>query len=527
MSGILVSKRLVIINSASSAVSLILNLTVLIWLQQYLLKRISAEEYSLIPILMSLMAFSPLLTTFLTSGLGRYITVAYARDDQDEVTRICSTMFPILLLAGFILLLAGGIAAWNVASIVDIDASLVSEAQLMLGLLVVSTAARLPLAVFGSGFLIRQKLMLHDMIDVGCQFLRIVILLILILGVSTKALWVTVSTVLSELVYLVVSTVVSIRLVPSQRIRWGSFHKSLAGDITSFGGWSFVSQVAETIKQAMDPLILNRFATAVDVSVFYVAGIAPRQLRLMMSPLTRPFFPVIAAVHAAGDIARLGSIYLRTARYHTWVLLFVGVPAMVFSHEVMHLYLGGRYDQAGPVMLVLLIVAVLGGLNALGPAFVAVIGDLRGYALRLLPVYLFNLALAVLFVAYMHEGAIGSAVATLVAVAIGEVVVIGTYCRRLVGTTNRAWLNEVVLPAFLPAIPPLMLCLTAKWMVGLNSWVEVLLVSAISGAVYLLLVLRFGLRDQDRHDFTELADRLPRPFQAVLSHLAKSPKPDL
>ncbi len=524
MSRIEVSKRLVIINSASSAVTLILNITVLIWLQQYLLKRISPEEYSLIPIMLSLMAFSPLLTTFLTTGLGRYITVAYARDDQEEVTRICSTMFPVLLVAGLVLLAIGWLAAWKIDLLVDIDAALVPEAQLMLGLLVLSAAARLPLAVFESGFLVRQKLMLHDIIDIGCQFLRILLLLVLILGVGAKALWVTVASVVSEFVYLVVSTIISIRLVPSQRVRWGVFHRSLAGEITSFGGWNFVSQIAETIKQAMDPLVLNRFAAAVDVAVFYVAGIAPRQLRLMALPLTRPFFPVIAAVHADGDTERLGNIYLRTARYQTWALLFVGVPAAVFSYEVMHLYLGGKYDQAGPVMLVLLIVAMLGGLNALGPAVVAVVGRIKGYALRLLAAYLANFVLALLFVAYLREGAMGSAVATLIAVAVGEVMVIGAYCRRLVGTTTRAWLAEVVAPTMLPAIPALLLCLIAKWLDYRHSWAEVLTASALSGALYILLVLRFWLMAEDKRDLGRLADRLPKSLGNLLYRLAKVPK---
>lgn len=521
MSAIEVSKKLVIINSMSSAVTLVLNLSVLVWLQQYLLKRISPEEYSLIPILMSLMAFSPLLTTFLTSGLGRYITVAYAKGDNEEVTRICSTMFPVLLVAGAMLLSIGWLAAWHVDNLVEVSPQLMSDAQLMLGLLVIPAAARLPLAVFGSGFLIRQKLMLHDMIDVACQLLRIVMLLALIMGVSPRVLWVTVATVTSELAYLTIATVISMRLVPAQKVKWGIFHKRLASEIASFGGWSFVGQIAETIKQTVDPLMLNRFASAVDVSVFYVAGIAPRQLRLMVLPITRPLFPVLAAIHAAGDFVRLSNVYLRTARYHTWVLLCVGIPAMVFSNEVIHLYLGGKYDQAGPVMAVLVAVAVLGGLNALGPALVAVVGAQKGYALRIVPVYVANLALTALLVAYLQMGADGSAIATLITVAAGEVAFVGTYCRRLAHTSTRIWVREVVLPTFAPAIPPLVLCLAVKGAVGLDTWTGVMTTSALSALLYLGLVMTFSLRQQDRLDIGKVAERLPGPLKTIASHVGR------
>ncbi|MBU1237938.1 MAG: oligosaccharide flippase family protein [Gammaproteobacteria bacterium] len=505
----------------SSAISLILNLSVLLWLQQYLLTRISPEEYSLLPLLMALMAFSPLLTVFLTSGLGRYLTVAYARGDNDEVVRICSTMFPILLVAGVLLLVVGWGAAWYVDKIIEIPPHLVPDARLMLALLAIPVAARLPLAIFESGFLIRQKLLLHDLIEVGCLLLRLSILVALVMGVSPRVLWVTVSTVMAELIYLAISTIVSVRLVPEQKIRWGVFHRPLATEIASFGGWTFISQIAETIKQTLDPLILNRFASAADVAVFYVAGIAQRQLKLMLVPITRPFFPVLAAIHADGDTVRLSNVYLRVARYHTWVLLCIGIPAMVLSNEIIHLYLHGKYDQAGPVMALLVAVAILGGLNALGPAVAPVVGAQKGFGLREVPVYLFNLALTAILVAYFHQGAYGSAMSTLIAVAIGEVGIVGAYCRRLAHTSTRSWISEVVLPTFLPAVPPLLLCLLARATLALDNWTSILVTSGLSAMLYLGLVSAFFLREQDRLDIGRIAERLPQPLRALAVRIGR------
>ena len=53
-----ISKRLVLINSASSMIARMLNVTVLLWLHRHLLGRISAEEYSIYPVLMAVMVFS-------------------------------------------------------------------------------------------------------------------------------------------------------------------------------------------------------------------------------------------------------------------------------------------------------------------------------------------------------------------------------------------------------------------------------------------------------------------------------------
>src|SRR2546422_1018991 len=105
-SQVAISKRLVLINSASSVVTKVLSATVLLWMHRYLLRRISPEEYSLLPVVMSIVAFMPLLTVTLTAGLGRYVVEAYARGDERRVTQIVSTMFPWLLAASLVLLLA-------------------------------------------------------------------------------------------------------------------------------------------------------------------------------------------------------------------------------------------------------------------------------------------------------------------------------------------------------------------------------------------------------------------------------------
>lgn len=48
-----ISKRLVLINSGSSVLAHLVNISILLWLHQYLLRRISPEEYSLYPVIVS------------------------------------------------------------------------------------------------------------------------------------------------------------------------------------------------------------------------------------------------------------------------------------------------------------------------------------------------------------------------------------------------------------------------------------------------------------------------------------------
>ncbi len=519
MSRIEISKKIVLINTASSAVSLILNFSVLIWLQQYLLKYISPEEYSLVPILMSIMAFAPLVTMILTQGVGRYITVAYAKGDDAEIGRIISTMFPILFFAGIAMLVVGWTGAWHIDKLVNIDPAFVSDARIMLALLVFTAALRVTLSIFGSGFIVKQKLMLQDMIDIGCQLLRMIILFALLLGVSTQVIWVVVAMVVADTTNLIVSTIVSLRILPEQRvIKQRNFYTHIAKEITSYGGWGFILHAAETIKQAFDPLILNRFASAVDVSVFYVGGIAARQLRLMLTPFSRPFIPILAAMCATKDYEKLRNTYLRATRYHLWLILGVSVPAIIFSDEVMHLYLGGKYDEAGLIMAVLLFVTVLNTFNSLGFGVVMAAGEVKDLSLRYIGVQIANIALTILFVVYLHQGAFGSAIATLIAVVTFEVIFIWPFCRRVAHTPTSLWIKEVVFPCLGSALPSLIVCLFVKITIGVDTWGDLFLISLVSALLHFLMIIFFGLRLQDRIDISRLSERLSGSTKSIVQY---------
>src|SRR6266404_9158908 len=92
--------RLLVINSASTLGERLVNLLLQIWLYQYLVKRISPEEYSLYPVLTSLFIFIPPLFGVLTAGFSRHTVQAHTREDDEGVTKLTSTMFPVMLAAG-------------------------------------------------------------------------------------------------------------------------------------------------------------------------------------------------------------------------------------------------------------------------------------------------------------------------------------------------------------------------------------------------------------------------------------------
>jgi O-antigen/teichoic acid export membrane protein len=503
-----ISKRLVLINSASSVVARLIDISVLVWLQQYLLRRITPEEYSLYPVLMSVMMFAPLLTTIFTSGLGRYIVESYAKGDEQGVTQITSTMFPLLLAAGVLMLCFGWVFAWHIGHILTIPPERLRDAQLMMGLLMFSAAIRLPLSPFGVGLYVHQKFILSNCIGLGIAFLRVALLFVLLFGVSTRVLWVIVASVSAELVSLVVNISISIRLLPALKFRLNKIRWAMAKPLVSFGGWSFIGQIANTIRTAADAIILNKLATPFDVTCFHLGALPYREIERGTALLLGPLQPALIAMHATDSKERLKNAYLRGGRYALWAACFFAIPAILYRRELITLYVGQKYLPAATVMALLLVTFPIAFGNLMMYYVAHATAQIGLPTRRAIFVHLANLFLTIYLVGFRHMGAVGSALGTLLAGLIGSPLLIYPVGLRLASVSFRTLMWETLLPGLLPTLICGAVLIWLRLLARPDTWFQVGTCVLMGCIVYSAILLGFCLRAQDRRDLTILIQKI-------------------
>lgn len=514
-----ISKKLVMINSASSLITRMISISVLVWLQQYLLKRITPEEYSLLPVLYSVMMFAPLITTILTSGLGRYIVEAYAKGDDKRVTQIVSTMFPILCAAGVVFLAGGWTFAWHIDKILNIAPERLWDARIMMALLMFNVAIGLPLSPFTCGFFVRQKFVLQNLIGVGSELFRLAILFTLIFGVSTRVLWVVTASVCAGILGQTINLIISRRLVPILRFRPSHICWSIAKELTSFGGWGFVASAADTIRTSADVIILNKFATPLDVTCFHLGSLPMRQIQGTIIAARGPLQPVLTAMHAKNRQDSLRKTYVQGGRFGVWVAAFLCLPLIVYAPELVILYLGevrgAEYIEATTVIRLLLPILIVAYPAMLLPAIANAKGDMRSWALRTIVMHGGNLVLTYIFVGMMEMGATGSALATCIAMCAGYPLLFWTLGLRMLDLSPKSWLVDSVLPSIYPGIVA-----TAVWVAMVSqirptSWLVVVIEVAAGMIVYVLVLYFIALRGEDRVYMRGATDKLRKGVSRV------------
>lgn len=502
-----ISKQLVLVNSLSSVLTRFLNATVLLWVFQYLIKRIPAEEFAVYPVVSAVMVVAPLFFLVFSGGISRYMVAAHVKGCNDEVTRIVSTILPLLALASMLFSGVGLIFAYHIDDILNIPVGMVDEARLMIILLVASYSTRMVFLPCEAGFHVRQRFVELNLLSVGQELLKVSVLLFLLFGFGPKVLWVVVATVVAELSMIAAMAFRSIHLLPSLRFRRHMFDRGRARELMSFGIWSTLGHLSAMMQTNAAVVILNLLATAIDVTSFYVGstlyGQINRTIQLGMSPLQ----PVLTAMHSNNDQRKLASTAMRGGRYACWLSLAVAAPLAIYSHEVTLLYVGEEYLSASWVILLLMAIQVVARPTACMGMIAIAKAKVRGYYLASFLVMSVSV-LGMIWSARAGHGAVGVTLVLCTTIFFGYVIYYWPFFLKLIKVSVGEFLRQVVLPGTLPALAGSVMWMLLKARVTIDSWGTLLMCSLAGGIVYLITLFGACLTESDKADLKRVLRRL-------------------
>jgi len=381
----------------------------------------------------------------------------------------------------------------------------------MLAIMMFSFVARLLLAPFSIGLYVQQKIVLEKSINLGLVLIRILLLAFLLFRVNTSVIWVIVSSTVSEMLGLVIISIISCKQLPELRYKRKEFKRSLVKPLMTYGWWNTIGQMGSMIRSALDPLILNRFATSVDVTTFYLGSLADRLIRRVTSVAMSPIIPQLTAMHATDQKKRLASAFLRLGRLSVWATFIMIGALLVLGKEVFQLYLQNNfsiYSSVPTVMVLLLgylpIAYCITGLNYI----VVATARNKAYMIFTALSQILNLILTFYFVAYLKMGAVGSAWATFIS---GTIVTLFAYLPlvfKIIDVNVKDLIKETILPGFMPGFFSIIIWFILREIIHPENWLELSACFLPGAGVYILILFKWALRPEDKSDLNQVLKRL-------------------
>lgn len=514
MSQVEISRGLVAINVVSSTLTRIVTVCLLLWVNQYLLERLSPEQYAPFPVVIGFVFFLQVFTSGLTGGIARYVTEAYARGDLKRVTVLVSSMMPLTAAGGLIFLILGGLSTWMLGSVLTIHSDQLDEARIMTGLLVGAHALLLFSAPFTVGLHVRQKFIWLNLIALGEQLLRAALLFGLLFGVSTQVLWLVVASVFSSMAAEGVKIVFSRRLIPELRFERAAFHLSTTRELTSFGVWTMLGNLLYRIRTSADVIILNRLGTAADVTAFYVGTIPDRQMDAAVQAASTAIQPALTAMHATDRHESLRRAYLRGNRYYLWIALSAAVPLIVYAEELIRLYVGEAYILAAVVLAVTSARYPLNYATEMLYRIALATAQIRGFFLFRSAASVIQLSTTIVLVGHFEMGVLGAVYSSLAVSVVSQLGFVWPMGLRMVKLSFSRYFRETLLPGYLPAVAAAIAALAVKRVLPPESWLEFAANGIVCLAVYTLAVFVCS-RPEDRRDLAKSIERVKVIFRRI------------
>ena len=498
-----ISKTLVGSNASSIALASGLNIVIMLWAQHHLLTHVSPEEFSLYPLVTTWLFLTPLLSIFFSSPCARYITIACAKGQSSEITQVISTILPCLIAVNVGILALGFLAAHHIDQILTIDPAYVTDAKLMLRLVVITSVISMLARPLSIGFQVRQRLAAFHGIELAGELLRLSILAFLIFQWQPRIIWLVVADSIATPLTWLVRVGWSHRILPELSFSASAIRWALVPELLRYGAHNVGVMVALFLRSATPIWILNRFAASIDTTIFHLGQTAYRHAFKAWMPIRNSVSVPLMAMHARQEIGRLRHAYYRGARLSLWLIMSIAMPVIVFHAVIIRLYAGERYAAAGIVMALLLCRYPVQLINNLLPQIARAKGELGGVCGIMISSEIIRAALIIALVWGFGYGAIGAAVCSLATAAITEWGLLLPLGLRLIQGCARDSIRQSFIPGLLPSLGGGIVWQATLMLLQPDS-VWQLALATLPGYVVYLTVTCCCLQPEDRRDINRL-----------------------
>ena len=494
-----VEKRIVLINSAASAIKHVINLGLLIWLQRFLLQNIPVEEYAVYILIVQPMVLLPLLLGALNNAVGRFVVLHLSQGDEESATRVVSTTCVLSTLLALMLAVPAALLYVWIEPVLRIDPSYVDVARTMFVMLFGVSVMQTVTAPLVVGPFVRQKFVLSSLLVLGTQILRMAFIVAFLLLIEVHVVWVVVATVIAESIGVIASIAVTRRLLPGIHFRLSAVSRSTVGVLTAFSGWSFLKTLPITVRRAAEPVVLNRLGGAFDVTCFHLGSLVFSQIQMLFRNLMSPLQPPLVALYARGDRIRLRGLYLRINRLALMLTMLIVLPSILFHRELVVLYVGEEFLDAGTAMALMMAQLPIRFSSIMAGTMAPAMDRLRPLARFTWTINL-SLLIALGATLAMGYGVVEAAAAYLVVAAIVVPTLLWPLGWSLADVKPGEWFRRCVLPSAIPSAAGAGTWIALKGVVAPDSWTELFLCFVGGAVVYLATLYVFSTTTEDRDD---------------------------
>jgi O-antigen/teichoic acid export membrane protein len=493
-----ISHRRTVDNVIANYVQYAVSFGVRLFLQAYIIRILGRSEYAIWPLVITCIFFVDLIRSGIGSGGSRYIAHALGRKDLEEVEQITTSLFIALLFTSMVYTVVIVILSIYFERIFDIPEGTEGIGPLALLFAGLTGAVALPFGVFKDGLRASQKFVILNIISLIFTVLRLILILIVFILVPPSLIWVAgigfILAIVEDLTFFFVAR----KIIPWQRLQWGSFSWKVLKKISNFSFLVLVTTVAGLLYWKTDNIIINKLLdpsllTGYTVIVNFV--LYSYQVTALGVGV---FGPAATIMHAKWQLNRMARMIFRVNRTFVPISVCILFFLITFRREILRVYIGPMYEEYAILFLIFcpaLILSVTQNSSAIVPrAF----GKMFIVSMMSLVVAILNVLLSLYFVLALKWDLIGVAAGTAIVTVIFKMIFWPWYTARLLEISWIEYFQKSVLIPLSNSLPFIIVMISMRFINFTKGWIGLISILLVGGFVELIYMLIYGLERSDR-----------------------------
>lgn len=465
----------------------------------FLLRMLGKSEYGLYSLAASVIAYLTVLDLGFGNAIVRYTAKFRAEGKKEEQYEMFGMFFLLYLVISLIAFIVAMIMVWNVDAIFDANmtAGEVSRMRIILLLMAFNLAFTFPMSIWGSIITAYEDFVFQKLINIARTLLNPLVMVgLLFWGYKAVAL-VVVTTIFNVLTlsvnYIYCKRKLRVKLY-FKRFKWG-FLK----EVSIYSFWIFLNAIMDRIYWSSGQFILGIYQGTASVAVYAVAIQLKDMFFLFSTAISSVFLPRVTSMVTQGVSEReISDLFIKTGRIQYLIMAFILVSFILFGQSFIDLWAGRSYIEAYTIALLFFIPVTVPLIQNLGITILMARNQMRFRCVLYVIIAISSLFVSVPL-AKMYGG-IGCAIATALALILGQVIAMNIYYQRVIHLDILRFWREIGKMSVAPLVVGILGYFVLR-RVEINTMLSFLMSVLVFGFVYLLVVWNVGMNSFERNLF--------------------------
>lgn len=460
-----------------------------------MLRLLGQAEYGLYGIAQSVMGYIGLLNFGIGGAIVRYLTKYRAAGDKRAEARATGLFIKIYSVICGLILIAGFIFAINIQIYSrSLTADEAETLRTLIVLMTINTAVFLPFSVFSSTVLAHERYVFNKAISMLSTVASPILNLVLLYcGFGSVGLVLS-ATALNLITYGLYTwfSVKKLNVHPSFR----KAEPGLLKEILHFSAFVFLASIVDVLYWSTDKLIIGWAIGSVATAVYSIGATFNTYVTSLSSALSGLLVPRLTEM-AMKDAPKeqFSEIFIKVGRLQFIIISFILSAFIAFGRQFIVIWAGPEYHEAYYVALLTMIPVTVPLIQNTGLNILYALNKHKFRSIVYACVAVVNVILTFWWVE--DFGIVGAAMATCIAYAVGNIIIINWYYYKEIGLNISAFWKNIL------KMSPVMIIMGTVWwflldQIQVNSWLIFFVLAVAYTFMYLPLAYEFMMNQYER-----------------------------